>query len=53
MRFVPDAQMPADCLTKWVATQKFEQSLAFMTNAHAGRTAPYVAASSECLVGGL
>ena len=34
IKHVPDADMPADFLTKWIDVKKFERSLAYVTNSH-------------------
>ena len=50
MRYVPDVDMPADCLTKWIGAKKLEMSMAFMMNTRAARAKPYVAANGEWMV---
>ena len=35
LRYVPDAHMPADFLTKWIPKSKLDQSIAFVTNSRA------------------
>ena len=35
LRFIPDASMPADFLTKWIPAAKFKASITYATNSHA------------------
>ena len=35
LRYIPDANMPADFLTKWIPAAKFKTSIAYATNSHA------------------
>ena len=35
LRYVPDVQMPADFLTKWIPAEKLERSLVYATNSRA------------------
>ena len=35
LRHIPDAQMPADFLTKWIGEAKFKDSIAYATNLRA------------------
>ena len=35
LRYVPDANMPADFLTKWIPAAKFATSIAYVTNSRA------------------
>ena len=35
---VPDTEMPADFLTKWIPSPKLEQSIRYATNLRARRT---------------
>ena len=44
---VPDAQMPADVLTKWIPSGKTRQSVQYMTNP-GGRAASVMSACAEC-----
>ena len=37
LKHVPDTQMPADFLTKWIPAAKLEQSLRYACNAHERR----------------
>ena len=46
MLHVPDAQMPADVLTKWIPSGKTRQSVQYMTNP-SGRTASVMSACAE------
>ena len=34
LRHIPDEQMPADFLTKWLAEPKFRKSIRYVTNYH-------------------
>ena len=45
MVHVPDVQMPADCLTKWLPSDKLRRSVEYMTNRRAAPEA--TAAYSE------
>jgi hypothetical protein len=40
MRHVPDTQMPADFLTKWIPKAKLEMSIRYATGSHLGRGGP-------------
>ena len=40
LRYVPDAKMPADFLTKWIPRTKLEESLQYATNSFNRRSAP-------------
>ena len=35
LRYIPDPQMPADFLTKWIPATKLELSLQYATNSRA------------------
>ena len=37
LKHVPEAQNPADCLTKWVGAEKFNLSIDYLTGAAAGK----------------
>ena len=37
LKHVPDTQMPADFLTKWIPAAKLEQSLRYACNSHERR----------------
>ena len=51
MVHVPDVQMPADCLTKWLPSDKLRRSIEYMTNK---RMAPQAtAAFSEITLGAI
>ena len=39
MAHVPDVQMPADCLTKWLPSAKLRRSVEYMTGARVAATA--------------
>ena len=52
MLHVPDAQMPADVLTKWIPSGKTRQSVQYMTNP-GGRTASVMSACAEFDVNGM
>ena len=47
MVHVADAQMPADCLTKWIPSGKVRQSVQYMTNP-AGRAASTLGTRPAC-----
>ena len=50
LKFTPDAQQPADFLTKWIPQRKFIDSLRYATNNFVPRTAAKVpdAATEPC-----
>ena len=45
---VPDAEMPADVLTKWIPMSKVNQSVKYMTNADKAPAATCSAAATHC-----
>ena len=40
LRYIPDPQMPADFLTKWLDATKTEKSIAYATNSRASLAHP-------------